>query len=241
MKSDLVYEIVLRRLLREGHIDLGDVEFSPNRIDDVRTDEENTEEEDYLFDDLETWIRHTIMGRETAQNIEKLSKSKKYGDFFRTLKSGTVYRGIKIPWTTFIGSEWMDDMSAPMKSKPIPTDITYRSPHDAGVSSWTYDKEEARQFALNRVIGKDWQNVSIVMHANASDNPGIFLDLSWIQDRITIHGVDKYRKEREVLALDDVVLERIEWEQAPMRQNQSQPGSIGQKIKAALKPGRPGF
>lgn len=89
---------LLRRYIREA-IDLGDVQFSPSRLDGAVKTEPNTPEEDALY----TSLYRRVSGIEdvdekTAQIISQLIDSEKYGakgtGFFQGPQPGTkLYRG----------------------------------------------------------------------------------------------------------------------------------------------------
>ena len=82
-----ITESVYRRLIQEQLPDLGDVQFSPQRIDGVPTDEPNTDDEKRLRYDLQAWIKYNSLPSNTAGQIRDLIKSPKYKNFFHTIDS----------------------------------------------------------------------------------------------------------------------------------------------------------
>lgn len=212
MTKDKIYESVLNRLLREiDSVNLGDVQFSPQRIDGARKDEPNTEVENKLMDDLRMWIMdNTSVG--DPQNLRKtlieLMQSPKYGKFFQPPQSNRpIYRGLYNISRETLGS-WLKscgaDITGPRGLKQCKFILRSLS---GGPESWTYSRQTAFDFAQ---LGKKKGFYSVVVTAQPVDNLGAFMDLSEIQKKVSFldFGIDK---EEEVLSLLPIKVSDVMW------------------------------
>lgn len=231
-KIDEAYEKVCHRLLVESSIDLGNIEFAPDRIDVIDTIEQNTPEEEDVWEALNDWVRHGKMTPAAREKFQALMSHPKYGKFFKTLSGGTVYRGMVIKRSQVAGWLGIDQSELPEHSMPIPFPRAMR-PTNLVANSWTKSRVEAGKFAgEHREITWNSGNLSVVFSARTEDNPGVFLDVEHMLKKL--QGFSKYLKEEEVLALGPVKGASIEWSTPKISSSAVRGGSLASMIKANL-------
>ena len=201
----------LRQLIRE-EIDLGSVQFSPERIDDTDTTEDNTPEEDMLFRALDGWFTGNAVPSDLADTLQGLKRSK-YADFFHDLRLEEAYRGISLSVAAASSLTGLPEETFKTDGE-AQVDFVATGPGNTSLSSWTTEFEYAEAFAQGTY--KDaptrpsrLKPVMLVMCARVSDNPRRFLDLADIAGRI-----DSFRSwahEEEALALGPIKVYRIVW------------------------------
>lgn len=201
-----LYESILIKLLHESTLDLGNIQFSPNRVDGVSKNEPNTWDEKRMFSDILQWVEFSNSTPRFAENLRQLMTSPKYGNFFSPPKSGLIYRGMsEIPIKTISGwlkSSGNEDLSK-KKSFEMDCNFVLEMQPESSVSSWTYSKKIAENFT-DEGPGK-----SVVLTARVDQNPGVLLDLSKIQRAVPDLGPNG--DEKEVLALGPVIVSKIRW------------------------------
>ena len=208
----------LKRLEERGAPDLGNVQFSRYRKDDVPKNEKDTPEEHELYTSLENWIS-TGWGIDvsTAEELQSLMKHPKYGKFFRKPKGGSIMmRGMRVPEKVVKG--WLSgDVEGTMEfegsdSGTLDVDFEVGSRTMGGkskvASSWTYSEGAAEEFSSTFAIGGSG-NTSVILYAFPDDNRGVFFDLQHVKDRVK--GLDTLPAEQEVLALGSVKVSMMKW------------------------------
>lgn len=148
MLREKIFESVCRRLLQENSLDLGKIEFSPQRKDGAPKDEPNTDLEEeilsYLGDAVDAG---EILPEEIRDTLASLMKSKKYGAFFHAPDVDLVYRGIgRLPrekvakWMGVDPTELEDEGEADVNFVMSPAQASNHS-------SWTKDFDIAEKFS----------------------------------------------------------------------------------------------
>jgi len=203
----------LRHLIRE-ELDLGDIEFSPERTDGADTSEDNTSYEDYLFKALDNWFTGNRIPPDLEYDLRSLMSD--YPKFFHEPRVDEVYRGLavaatdvarwtKLPPETFIraGDAMVDFTAYPRRNSMGGTLVSWTTEYDSaeGFSKGTNIDAPSRPTRLKPVM--------LIMHAKVSDNPNTFLDLADIAGRV--HAFKSWSYEEEALALGPVKVYKIEW------------------------------
>lgn len=206
-----LYEAVLKRLLKESQLDIGNVQFSPNRIDGAPREEPNTPTEDKLYRDLLSWISSATIDPDSVEVLKGLMSSSKHGQFFREPPIGSeVYRGMKV--TKEVISGWTGLPSEKIAdSDDAVVDFTLQPKSSAGgLASWSYDMSVAEDFAYGSGKASRRGNYGVVLVAQVKDNSGVFLDLDHITSKV--RGFQKSSAwEQEVLALGPVRIDQLVW------------------------------
>ena len=227
-RGDQLTVKVMQRLLCEARksVDLGNIVFSPNRTDGAPTGEPDTPDEAKLYEDLLMWV---FGGRfqdpeTTIPLLKKLLTHPRYKKFFVHPQAGSVlYRGISsvpiVKVEGWLSSGGHHDALEAFHNGPrighISTSLLVK-PGDAGATSWTYDETIARiKFSETKDdpgVGK----CDLVFEAAASDNKGIFLDMTRMQSavadlRFVASGGEVEENEMEVIALGQVTLSGMRW------------------------------
>lgn len=181
---------------------LGQIAFSPNRIDNVPKIEKDTDTEAALYDALHA---HIIEGEPLSEDdvavIRALMRSDQYQKIFKTPEVKTIYRGMAI------GAPWLRKILGLGPQAKIPVkgsqnvDFVYR-PRQGAASSWSRSKTAARQF-----FGDEGDYI-IVLTADVDENEGNLLDASGIYK---VAPMDMNSNEREVVGLQGVKVSKIEW------------------------------
>ena len=207
MKRDIIYKRVMRRLLRESGLDMGDIEFSPNRLDGVPRGEHNTPFEEKRFMEIGDWITKAMSSPDLGRKIEKLIKDPKYGDFFRKPESGEIYRGLsmnKEDLLDLLGMEQGYDLPADgYETGRFNIELLYNS-----VSSWTKDREVAENFSEEN-INASAAPYAVILTARAEENPGKLLDLQRVEQLTDMW--QGFVNESEVLAVSTIKAFQVEW------------------------------
>ena len=206
-----ITESVYKRLLGEEVPDLGNVQFSPQRVDGARTDEPNTDDEKRLRYDLQAWIKYNSLPTSAAEQIRNLIKSPKYKNFFHTIESDSVplYRGMTLTSSQLYKYLGIDETSELPDTGKRKLAINLKNLNNANVSSWTRDLETAQDFADMNVSKIQQGNAfEVVFTTLPSENIGVFLDLQDIKKKVKGFS---YANEDEILALDAVKTTEIMW------------------------------
>lgn len=98
---------LLRRYIRES-IDLGNVQFSPNRLDNVDKTEPNTQVEKGLYDALHNRLRGGAITKPTADLLKQLIDSPKYGINGSGFFAGPSNRSIPLYRGHAYSSSWVE-------------------------------------------------------------------------------------------------------------------------------------
>jgi len=151
---------LLQRYIREA-IDLGNVQFAPDRLDGVDTSEPNTPEEETLYRDLiNRVVDNGKVSPETADKLRQLIDSEKYGTrgsgFFGGPKDPAqpLYRGHayprswvekyvgdprQVPWWSTGSGERLDQIVKKMPPFTLKTPYTFGPNEGEGFRGWTPD------------------------------------------------------------------------------------------------------
>lgn len=202
----------LRRLVRE-ELDLGDVVFSPHRIDGAPVDEPDTAEEARLYRDLAKWIRGEPDSRGTyadlASRLRDLLYSRKHSDFFKSPPPDTViYRGLH-GLTPEAVSRWLsrsgrDAWPELVDGRWHPCRITLRPDRDDMMSWSTSEAVATGTFARN--VYDEPGHVSVVFRAVVAGARDA-VDIDAIQG--AVEGLYGELSEGEVLTLGPVVVDGV--------------------------------
>lgn len=220
----------LRRLIRE-EIDMGDTQFSQNRLDDVDKTEPDTQEEAELFQVL----RRRLGGVQqvspaTAQTLIDLINSDKYGErgsgFFGgpVNKSSILYRGhaYSREWVKeHIDIHNVEDVTEASGYREVEGALLdeegvyfFNKPYEFGLAEgegyrgWTRDMGVAAQFASqyayfpHQVGGGDREFAVILCMAPEDNDPDALLQFS--RGIYKVRNFDSYSHEQEVLNLKPV-------------------------------------
>jgi len=175
---------ILRRYIREA-IDLGNIQFSPDRIGNVDKSEPNTPEEETLYRALINRVEgEKDLDPAAASKLKDLISSEKYGTsgsgfFSGPTTSGLLYRGQVYPrW--WAAENNIDIAAVPKLRLPGPgrgmssdfysfnqvfesmepialnPPYVYGPNEDEGFRGWTPDFTVARKFAWNYAKTGDW-------------------------------------------------------------------------------------
>ena len=159
---------LLRRYIREA-IDLGNVQFSPNRLDNVDKTEPNTQDEKALYDALKRRLNGGAITKPTADLLKQLINSPKYGADGSGFFAGPSDRSIPLYRGHAYSSSWVEkhvpDPSAIPNiynsearfqshidsNKPIQLNPPYVfGPNkEEGFRGWTPDIDVATAFAMD--------------------------------------------------------------------------------------------
>lgn len=159
---------LLRRYIRES-IDLGNVQFSPNRLDNVDKTEPNTQTEKDLYDALKRRLSGGPITKPTADLLKQLINSPKYGVEGSGFFAGPSNRSIPLYRGHAYSSSWVKkhvtDRAAIPKiynsearlqshidsNKPIQLNPPYVfGPNSGeGFRGWTPNIEVATAFAMD--------------------------------------------------------------------------------------------
>jgi len=142
-----IFESVCRRLLQEKTLDLGKIEFSPQRKDGAPKNEPNTDLEEeilaYLGDAVD---EGDIIPEEISSILSSLVKSKEYGDFFHAPDVEFVYRGIgRLPREKV--ANWVGVDPTELEDTGEANVSFIMSPLRGAHSSWTKDSDIAEKFS----------------------------------------------------------------------------------------------
>lgn len=212
MDVSRIIERVYGRLLREA-LDLGDVEFSPLRVDGAPTDEPDTEDEKALAKDVRWWLDAASASRDLPKKMKELMAHPKYGRFFHPPEPGSVvYRG-KTSSPQDIAAMLGVDVEKVGKAGRMTGDfeVAVRK----GVASWTYSRDVAIEFANRPTMRTKPDHLALVMSARVDDNRGHFIDLSDVVRRVS--SWRPYQREDEVLSLAPGSTKVFQLEWSPRR------------------------
>ena len=209
---------LLRHYIRESieAIDMGDTQFSPDRIDDVNKTEENTPEEQELYDILDQRLRgeELVLDKKTADKLAALIKSEKYGvkgsGFFSgpSSRNKVLYRGHAF------SKEWFEEYVDGDYNKALASDFNinykFKKPYyfgevDDGTGrfrGWTTDRLVAWSFALGYI--HDDVPVAAVLCMYPEDNPEDAL-LDYSASMYKTRAGTPYEDEQEVINIKPVL------------------------------------
>lgn len=206
----------LRRLIRE-ELDLGDVVFSPRRVDGVPKNEPDTADEAALFRDLAKWVRgepdtrgvYTGLG----DRLRDLLYSSKYSDFFRSPPPDTViYRGMHgVPVSQLSGWLSRDPKSAAAFRAMMDGDRGWQpcrftlAPRKHGMTSWSTEEDTAASSFAAASYPME-SATGVVFRARAAGARDA-VDLSSIQ--AAVPDLSPGWDESEVLVLGPVVVDGV--------------------------------
>lgn len=181
---------------------LGQIAFSPDRIDKVPKTEKNVDVEDELYDALVAHVHDNIpLTEEEIAIIKSIMKKGYYSKIFKAPDVEKVYRGMTI------NEKWLRKILKLSPKAKLPAkgsaDVSfYYRPRKGAAMSWTRSKRKASSFT-----GQDG-SYDIIFTAITEENVNNFLDLSGLYK---VNPLDTYAKEKEVLGLVRVKVSRIEW------------------------------
>jgi len=215
-----IYERIYRRLLRES-VDLGEIEFSPLRIDGVDTSEPDTAQEEVLFSAIRRWMRGSST-KKTTDMIRGAAEDPKYAEFFNAPVGQTIYRGMALD--VYKLKRWLgvsyDTVIGLEGEKSV--DIVL-GPGDKGGASWSYEAFEAKKFSSIHADGNlefDEESLDyvsdepeVILEAETDGVPGHFVDLGALQSKIKPNELPTFggKSEAEVLQLGPVRVKKIHW------------------------------
>ena len=206
-----LYESVLKRLLKEAQLDLGDVQFSPNRTDGALRSEPNTPDEERIFRALKGWVSSATVDPNDINDIKNLMSSPKYGKFFKEPpRDAEVYRGIKVTQEVIAGWSGMPvDVLKDEDDADANFTINLKD-SSGGFASWTHDLSVAEDFAWGSGKATKRGNYGVVLVASVGVNPGTFLDFHDMRTKLSGFPVSS-TWEQEVLALGPVRVSELAW------------------------------
>ena len=181
---------------------LGQIAFSPNRIDRVPKTEKNTTVEEDLYDAIADHVQDNIpLTEDDVAVIKALMKKGYYPEVFKAPDVEEVYRGMTI------GGKWLRKILKLGPKAPLPTkgsaDVSfYYRPRGGAAMSWTRSKRKARGFTGQA------GSYDIIFTALVEENANNLLDMSGLYK---VKPMDEFKKEQEVLGLARVKVCRIEW------------------------------
>lgn len=201
-----------------NEIDLGDIEFAPDRKDIyyLEREEPNTPEEDELWNCIISWVNDIKQpSKQAFDNLVGAMRHPKYKKFFNEpAGSVTVYRGLSVHEEKL--AKWLGIGVEELRKKPrgfADGDWTFK-PRDPNERFVSYTRNERTAYifsALNPIQNGGYR---IVVEAHISLNPEIFFDLNGVLNRIDnengIFSID-IEKEAEVIATGPVKVSRIWW------------------------------
>ena len=221
---------LLLRYIKEA-IDLGNVQFSPNRLDKVDKTEPNTREEEILYRNLiNRVVGEKQIDAATAKDLKDLINSKKYGAAGSGFFSGPadpvmLYRGQLYP------QQWAEDnisnfraipkwdgrydqftqIFSKMTPFPLNPPYIYGPNKNEGFRGWTPDFSVACRFAMSYweedrgpvTRGGRYKAYAVILTLDPSRNPpDSLLDFS---RNVYKTGMGRgYKHEKEILNIDSV-------------------------------------
>jgi len=193
---------------------LGRIAFAQNRRG--LPNEENTDEEQDIFDGLKSHIRNNDpFSTDTAQKIKKLMSKHLYTGMFKEPESSPVYRGMAV------SPEWLAkafkikayDKATSLRSNlakggSIEKNFTFTPITGAGSSAWSTDLRTAKKFANDGP-----QEVPIILYAYVEDNKNKFLDLKANKNNgiYSLGPMQGFEKEKENIGLGKIKVFKVEW------------------------------
>ena len=175
---------------------LGKIAF-PGLRSDVPL-EKNTKVESKLQNAISLHIiKNKMLNGEQSRLIKSLIANNWYTEAFSEPKVQVVYRGMTVPKKYIKGILGRDNVSASGEE-----DVTWDFVPLEETSSWSTSKESAERFA------KPSGDYRLIMTANVSDNPDKFIDLKGLY---SFAAYWLYAHEKEVIALGNINISRIEW------------------------------
>lgn len=224
---------LLRRYIREA-IDLGNIQFSPDRRDGASTNEPNTPEEQKLYSYLMGRLSgFSHLSTKTANTLIDLINSDKYGErgsgFFAgpANKQEALYRGQNFDEAWF--NEYIDgDIS---KVKAIQGTLSSEGTSNAhkqldaedssinynfkksfffgpgkneGFRGWTPERGVATSFAIKYTLENDYNGLAVLLSMYPEDNEFDAL-LDFRRGIYSTKGAQSWEYEREVMNLRPVL------------------------------------
>jgi len=216
---------LLRRYIREA-IDLGNIQFSPSRLDGAEKTEPNTPEEDELYNSLYRRVSGIAnVDSKTAEKLSQLIDSEKYGTrgsgFFQgPPPNTTLYRGHAV------GREWVRKHIPANYS--IKTSTSPRRLVDAEVvplktpyvfeerRGWTYKPMTASIWAIDYAMGTQDlgpgdnrnKNFAVVYVINIDDVPHNAM-LDFQHSVYKTSAGDTFANEQEVMNLFPITVTSV--------------------------------
>lgn len=213
MDKSRIIEAVCRRLLREAP-DLGEIEFSPSRLDGVDTGEADTPEEKALAKEIMRWLDAASAPPNFSSKLKELMSHPDYSRFFHPPDPGsTVYRGKTMSPSALADMLGVDvhDLGSSGQMKG-----NFTVPVRKNVASWTYERHIADEFANRPNSRTQEDHLAVIFEAHVDDNVGHFVDMVDMVRRVSRWRA--YQREEEVLALSPgpTNIFQITW--SPMRE-----------------------
>jgi hypothetical protein len=183
---------------------LGRIAFADQRKDLPQGIEPNNKAERRLVQNVKDYIAHNAgLTNNDATLIKSFLENDYYNDVF-VQPTGKLYRGMVIDPEGF---ENLTGLEPPEFEEDEEKKIGgFEFVPWYKISSWTTSMSVAREFAMNTDTDADFSTdgdiYGIVMIANVSDNPNLFIDVA------QLYGLDEFTKEfedqNECLGLDNI-------------------------------------